>query len=121
MPRPGRMRVGSVVGVGSHTDPAGGVGAGGQRFADIIHQTVRTIARWCPRNRVMGWNAGLPRSGRAPKCGDTMGKTVPDMARLSWAALLEQNHVQMVSPYFTAFCWRTQTPRRLAGRCPRNS
>jgi hypothetical protein len=36
------------------------------------------------------------------KCGDTMGKTVPDMARLSWSAVLGQNHVQMVSPYFTA-------------------
>jgi lysyl-tRNA synthetase class II len=34
------------------------------------------------------------------KYGDTMGKTVPDMARLSWSALVEQARAQMVSPYF---------------------
>jgi len=34
------------------------------------------------------------------KCGDTMGKIVPDMARPSSSDRLEQNHVQMVSPYF---------------------
>jgi len=49
-------------------------------------------------------------------CGDTMGNTVADMARLSLAALLERNHVQMVSPYFTALRPRTQIaePRRSA-------
>jgi hypothetical protein len=44
------------------------------------------------------------------KSGDTMGKTAPDVARLGWSALREQNHVQMVSPYFTAPALPTRNP-----------
>jgi len=54
-----------------------------------------------PQSSLVGWKVGIHPGGRAPKCGDTMGKTVRDMARLSWSALPEQDHVQMVSPYFT--------------------
>ena len=62
---------------------------------------------------------GAPsRASPTAKYGDTMGKTVPNMARLNWSALVEQNHVQMVSPYFsqpllTGGQPRTQNPERV--------